>query len=72
MLKFKYGSTDQAVRLLEGRIRYIDNQGQVIKLEETRTEPMFKFSGYGATERLDPGQDVTQALSVEFPVEAPG
>src|SRR5438552_3149604 len=52
-----------------GKILYIDAQGQPIKLEESRTEPVVKFATYG-NERLDPGQDGTQSLDVEFPAEA--
>jgi hypothetical protein len=62
-------SADQTVRLVAGKIQYIDAQGQAIKLEDTRAEPALKFSSY-STERLDPGQDTTQALDVEFPAEA--
>ncbi|PYN94257.1 MAG: hypothetical protein DMD91_28465, partial [Candidatus Rokuibacteriota bacterium] len=43
--------------------------GRPIKLEDARTEPTFKLAGYG-TERLDPGQEATQSLDVEFPAEA--
>ena len=69
-LKLKNGSKDQAVRLVGGKIQYIDVQGQPIKLEATRTEPTIKFTTYGAAERLDPGQDATQKLDVDFPAEA--
>jgi hypothetical protein len=65
----KNGSADQTVRLVAGKIRYIDAQGQTIKLEETRTEPTLKFSTYG-NDRLDPGQEATQSLDVDFPAEA--
>jgi hypothetical protein len=68
-LKLKNSSKDQAVRLVGGKIQYIDVQGQSIKLEETRTEPTIKFATYGS-ERLDPGQEATQSLDVEFPAEA--
>jgi hypothetical protein len=68
-LKLKNSSKDQAVRLVGGKIQYIDAQGQPMKLEETRTEPSIKFATYGA-ERLDPGQDATQSLDVDFPAEA--
>jgi hypothetical protein len=68
-LKLKNSSKDQAVRLVGGKIQYIDAQGQPMKLEETRTEPTIKFATYGA-ERLDPGQDATQSLDVDFPAEA--
>jgi hypothetical protein len=69
MLKLKNSSKDQAVRLVGGKIQYIDAQGQPIKLEETRTEPTIRFATYGS-ERLDPGQDATQSVDVDFPAEA--
>jgi len=69
MLKLKNTSANQTVRLVAGKILYIDAQGQPIKLEESRTEPVVKFATYG-NERLDPGQDGTQSLDVEFPAEA--
>jgi len=69
MLKLKNSSKDQAVRLVGGKIQYIDAQGQPIKLEGTRTEPTIKFATYGS-ERLDPGQDATQSVDVDFPAEA--
>ena len=67
----KNSSAEQTVRLVGGKIRYIDAQGQPIKLEETRTEPALKFSTYGSSsDRLDPGQEATQLLDVDFPAEA--
>ena len=68
-LKLKNSSKDQAVRLIAGKIQYIDAQGQPIRLVEGRTEPLIKFATYGA-ERLDPGQEATQSLDVDFPAEA--
>ena len=68
-LKLKNHSTDQTVRLVGGKILYIDAQGQPIKLEETRTEPTIKFPTYGA-DRLDPWQDATQSVDVDFPAQA--
>jgi hypothetical protein len=68
-LKLKNTSANETVRLVAGKILYIDAQGQPIKLEESRTEPVVKFATYGS-ERLDPGQDATQSLDVEFPAEA--
>jgi uncharacterized membrane protein YeaQ/YmgE (transglycosylase-associated protein family) len=62
-------SRDQAVRLVSGKLRYIDGTGRPIKLEDTRTEPTIKFSASG-TERLDPGQEATESLDVDFPVSA--
>ena len=68
-LKLKNTSANQTVRLLEGKLRYIDAKGQPIKLEDARTEPTFKFATYGS-ERLDPGQEAIQSLDVEFPAGA--
>ena len=69
-LKLKNSSKDQAVRLITGKIHYIDVQGQPIRLVEGRTEPLIKFATYGSSERLDPGQDATQSVDVDFPAEA--
>jgi uncharacterized membrane protein YeaQ/YmgE (transglycosylase-associated protein family) len=66
-LRLKNASADQTVRLIDGTIRYIDTQGQPIKLEDGRTEPTLKFTSYGGSERLDPGQEATQSVDVEFP-----
>lgn len=33
-------------------------------------EAPFKFSSYGGSERLDPGQEATQGVDVDFPAEA--
>jgi len=68
-LTLKNTSANQTVRLLDGKLLYIDAQGQPIKLEDGRTEPTLKFASYGS-ERLDPGQEATQTVDVEFPVEA--
>jgi hypothetical protein len=68
-LVLKNSSTDQTVRLVMGKIQYIDAQGQAIKLSEAQTEPTIRFATYGA-EQLGPGQDATQSLDVDFPAEA--
>src|SRR3990170_916859 len=68
-LVLKNSSKDQAVRLVGGKIQYIDAQGQPIKLAEAQTEPTIKFATYGA-ETLDPGKDATQTMDVDFPAEA--
>ncbi len=68
-LKLKNTSANQTVRLVTGKIQYIDVQGQPIKLEAARTDSTIKFATYGS-ERLDPGQDATQSLDVDFPAEA--
>ena len=65
----KNSSKDQAVRLVGGKLQYIDAQGQPIKLSEAQTEPIIKFATYGA-ETLDPGKEATQQLDVDFPAEA--
>ena len=70
-LKLTNGSADQTVRLLGGKIIYIDDQGQVMKMEEARTEPTIKFANMSnSVDRLDPGQDLTQAIDVDFPAAA--
>ncbi len=68
-LVLKNSSKDQAVRLVGGKIQYIDAQGQPIKVAEAQTEPTIKFATYGA-ETLDPGKDATQSMDVDFPAEA--
>src|SRR5256712_6055276 len=43
-LKLKNTSANQTVRLVAGKILYIDAHGQPIKLEESRAEPVVTFS----------------------------
>ena len=70
-LVLKNNSTDQTMRLVGGKILYIDTLGKPIKLEDSRTEPMLKVSSpYGSPDRIDPGQDSTQVVDAEFPVAA--
>lgn len=70
-LKLTNGSTDQTVRMLGGKLIYIDDQGQVMKMEEARTEPTIKFANMSnSVDRLDPGQDMTQSIDVDFPAGA--
>lgn len=69
-LVLKNVSREQSVRLVGGKVTYIDAQGQPIALEGSRAEPLLKLAGYGSSDRLDPGQDATHALEVEFPAEA--
>jgi uncharacterized membrane protein YeaQ/YmgE (transglycosylase-associated protein family) len=68
-LRLKNTSADQTVRLVAGKILYMDADGQPITLEDARTEPALKFASYGK-EWLDPGQEATQSVDVEFPAEA--
>ena len=69
ILRLKNTSKDQTVRLVAGKIVYIDDHGQPLKLEDARTEPTVKFSS-SSSERLDPGQETTESMDVEFPAEA--
>jgi uncharacterized membrane protein YeaQ/YmgE (transglycosylase-associated protein family) len=68
-LVLKNSSPNQSVRLVDGKMQYIDVAGQPIKLEDMRTEPTLKFATYG-NDRLDPGQETIQSLDVDFPAEA--
>jgi hypothetical protein len=68
-LKLKNTSANESVRLVGGKIFYLDSQGQRIPLEDSRTAPLLKLDGYGS-ERLDPGQEATQTVDVEFPAAA--
>ena len=68
-LKLKNSSTNQTVRLVAGKIQYIDAQGRPIKLSEAQTAPSIRFATYGA-DQLGPGQDATQSVDVDFPAEA--
>lgn len=64
-------SSDQSVRLLGGKLLYIDGQGKPIPLEENRSEPSLKTPSSDATQdRLDPGQESTQSVEAEFPAGA--
>ena len=69
ILNLKNSSANQTVRLVSGKILYIDAAGQPIKLEDMRAEPTLKFPNYG-NDRLDPGQETSQSLDVDFPAEA--
>lgn len=66
-IALKNSSTNQTVRLVTGKIRYLDGQGRPIALEDNRTDPIVKFAG---GERLDPGQEINESLDVDFPTAA--
>jgi hypothetical protein len=68
-LRLENTSANRTVRLVEGRVLFIDAQGQRIRLEAARIDPIIRFTTYG-NERLNPGEGASQALDVEFPVEA--
>jgi hypothetical protein len=63
-------SKDQSLRLLGGKLLYIDTQGKPIPLEEKRTEPTLKGGNSYNQERLDPGQESSQMVEADFPVDA--
>lgn len=70
-LLLKNSSPDQSVRLIGAKLIYIDAEGQAIRLEDNRIEPALKLAAsYGTPDRLDPGQDASQAVDAEFPVAA--
>lgn len=68
-LRLKNTSANQTVWLVSGKIQYVDAEGQPIKFEETGTETTLQFSTYGS-DRLDPGQEATRSLDVDFPAAA--
>ena len=67
-LKLQNSSPDQTVRLISGKMVYLDTLGQPIKIEEARTEPVIRFTSVTSSQ-LDPGQDASQSIEVDFPVE---
>lgn len=68
-MTLKNTSTDQTIRLVAGKIRYIDARGATIELAPSQTEPALRFAT-GGNDRLDPGQEVTESVDVDFPIEA--
>jgi hypothetical protein len=71
-LVLKNTSSDQTMRLVGGKILYIDMQGKPISLEDNRTAPSIQLGqpSYGTADRLDPGQESKHTLDAEFPVAA--
>ena len=68
-MKLTNSSSDQTVRLIGGKMVYVDTQGRPIKIEEARTEPAIRFTSVNSSQ-LDPGQEATQSIDVDFPAEA--
>jgi uncharacterized membrane protein YeaQ/YmgE (transglycosylase-associated protein family) len=68
ILRLKNTSTNQTVHLITGKLQYVDSKGQPIKLEAAR-EPTVKFASSNS-DRLDPGQETTEAMDVDVPAEA--
>lgn len=68
-LKLKNTSTDEAVRLVNGRVEYLDATGARIALPEDRADTSFQFHSH-ATDRLDPGAEMLHRVDVPFPAPA--
>jgi hypothetical protein len=65
-LKIKNTSHDQAVRLIAGKLVFLDAKGQVIPLAKERGDAALTFSSYDSP-RLDPGQESSHSIDVPFP-----
>ncbi len=68
-LKLKNASTDQAARLLSGRIEYADGDGKPIPLTRDQKDTTFSIPSY-QSDRLDPGKETSQDVEVPFPSAA--
>ena len=68
-LRLQNTSANRTIRLVEGRVRFIDARGQAIGSGAGGTDPIVKLTRPGH-DSLDPEQDALYALDVEFPVEA--
>lgn len=74
-LVLKNISANQAVRLIAGKIQYIDVQGQPIPFKGDRTAPTLSISSsYNASDRLDPGLTCARGAPKPAPARpsAPG
>ena len=59
-----------AVELTDMKVTERVEEGSgTIKLEDKRTEPTIKFAA-SSSDRLDPGQEATESLEVDFPASA--
>jgi uncharacterized membrane protein YeaQ/YmgE (transglycosylase-associated protein family) len=66
-ITLKNTSENQTVRLITGKLQYLDMQGRPMTLEDNRADPSIKFT---SSDRLDPGQEMTESFDADFPVEA--
>jgi hypothetical protein len=57
------------VRLLGGKIEYLDASGEPIDLASDRADTSFRLSSY-SSERLDPGGELKHQIDVPFPASA--
>jgi len=70
-LKLKDASADQSASAIAGAVRYIGADGKPIALEDQRSNLAISSSTYGSgSERLDPGQETTRSVDVDFPAAA--
>jgi hypothetical protein len=62
-------ATDQAVQLRGGKIVYLDARGQPIALGPERTPPEIRLAdSYGqGPARLEPGEELSRDVDVDFP-----
>ena len=67
-LKLKNNSPGEAVRILTGRIEYLDAAGGRIALADSRGDASFRF--HSSADRLDPGAEMSQSVGVPFPAAA--
>ncbi len=65
-LKLTNGSADQSVRLIKGKLLFLNAQGQVIPIAKDRGDTSFSFNSYD-TQRLDPGKDTSVSIDIPFP-----
>lgn len=68
-LTLKNTSSDQAVRLVNGEVQYLDAGGAPIVLGQDRGDSRFSLDSY-SSQRLDPGMEVTHNVDVPFPTAA--
>ncbi len=69
-LKLENVGTDQTLRLIRGEVAYIGGDGKAIPVGTDQEKPALKFTGYGSSESLDPGQKNDQAIDVAYPAGA--
>jgi hypothetical protein len=68
-LKLKNTSSNEAVRLVNGKIDYLDASDARIALAADRSDTSFRFSSY-SSDRLDPGGEISHSVDVPFPAAA--
>jgi len=70
-LTLKNSSSDQSASAIAGKVQYIGADGKPIALEDGRSNLSISPNSYGTgSERLDPGQDTTTSVNVDFPAAA--